>query len=63
MTMTKITIEIESGTVQSAAGAAVTPSQTPQESSLSAVSGVSPPADVLAQAAAVGAINAGPDRP
>jgi hypothetical protein len=58
--MTKITIEIESGNVQSTFGVSGAPSQTPQESGLPAVPGVSPPADVLAQAAAIGAINAGP---
>jgi hypothetical protein len=58
--MTKITIEIESGNVQSTSGVSGAYNQTPQESGLPAVHGVSPPAEVLAQAAAIGAINAGP---
>jgi hypothetical protein len=58
--MTKITIEIDSGAIQSTTGVSGAPSQTPQGSGLPAVPGVSPPPDVLAQAAATGAINAGP---
>jgi hypothetical protein len=58
--MTKITIEVETSDVQPTTGVSGTPSQAPQGSGLPAVPGVSPPPDVLAQAAATGAINAGP---
>ena len=58
--MTKITIEIDSSNIQSTIGVSGAPSQTPQLSSVPAAPSVSPPPDVLAQAAATGAINAGP---
>lgn len=58
--MTKITIEIDNGTVQSTSIPPERRDRTPQPVVTPAYSGASLPADVLAQAAATGAINAGP---
>lgn len=58
--MTKITITVESGDTSLGSAAAVAPLQTSEMSDTSIGSSASPPPDVLAQAAAVGAINAGP---
>jgi hypothetical protein len=58
--MTKITITVESGDVSPGTGVSGAPGQTSQGSGLPATSGASPPPEVLTQAAAIGAINAGP---
>jgi len=63
--MTKITITVDSDDASRGSGAAVEPVQTsPERGAPTGLSAsppsASPPPDVLAQAAAVGALNAGP---
>lgn len=58
--MTKITIEIESGDVAPSISTSGAPGQARQGGQPPAPGAANPPPEVLAQAAAVGAINAGP---
>ena len=58
--MTKITIEIESGETGPTITTSSVPNQASQAGNTPAATGANPPPEVLAQAAAVGAINAGP---
>jgi hypothetical protein len=61
-TVTKITIEIESGDVAPSISTSGVPGQAGQrgQAPAPAPGGANPPPEVLAQAAAIGAINAGP---
>jgi hypothetical protein len=58
--VTKITIEIESGETGPTITTSRVPNQASQGGNTPAATGANPPPEVLAQAAAVGAINAGP---
>ena len=58
--MTKITIEISDSAVQTTTGGSDTSTAAPGQTGPAASSPSDAPADLLAQAAAVGALNAGP---
>lgn len=58
--MTKITIEVDGGTVQPTGASPPGPSETTASARPASMPGVNPPPEVLAQAAAIGAINGGP---
>jgi hypothetical protein len=58
--MTKITIEISGSEVQTTTGMSGTPAAAPSPTETAASGTGGAPADLLAQAAAIGALNAGP---